>query len=130
MPGVEVIGHGAATAGRAFANLSEISNENLFGKMLRGPLRLIPRTAVVRILQGPLRGKKWIVGSSNHRFWLGCAVAIEKPRPEILPATHGACVHQECLRLLEKRKYVVQSIDRRPVESTDEILAWPREAKA
>jgi FkbM family methyltransferase len=25
----------------------------------------------VRILQGPLRGKKWIVGSSNHGCWLG-----------------------------------------------------------
>lgn len=26
---------------------------------------------VVRILQGPLRGRKWIAGSSNHGCWLG-----------------------------------------------------------
>jgi len=25
----------------------------------------------VPILQGPLRGKKWIVGSQRHAFWLG-----------------------------------------------------------
>ena len=25
----------------------------------------------VRILQGKLRGKKWIVGSGNHAYWLG-----------------------------------------------------------
>jgi len=34
-------------------------------------LKLIPATAVAPILQGPLRGKKWIVGSSVHGCWLG-----------------------------------------------------------
>lgn len=53
------------------ANLSAISNESLVGKVLRAPLRMIPRTAVVPILQGALRGKKWVVGSSNHGCWLG-----------------------------------------------------------
>ena len=38
-------------------NLSAISNEVLVGELLRLPLQLIPRTAVVRILQGTLRGK-------------------------------------------------------------------------
>ena len=61
------------------ANLSRISNETCFGKVLRAPLRLIPRTAVVPILQGPLRGKKWIVGSSNHGCWLG-SYEYEKQR--------------------------------------------------
>jgi FkbM family methyltransferase len=52
-------------------NLSAISNNTLFGKLLRAPLRLIPPSAVVPILQGPLRGKRWIVGSGNHGCWLG-----------------------------------------------------------
>lgn len=53
------------------ANLSGISNESLIGKLLRAPLRLIPPTTVVPILQGALRGKKWIVGSGSHGCWLG-----------------------------------------------------------
>lgn len=38
---------------------------------MRAPLRLIPREMPVRILQGRLRGKRWIVGSFNHGCWLG-----------------------------------------------------------
>lgn len=53
-------------------NLSKIStNREFLGKLLRLPLRLIPKTAVFRILQGQLRGKKWIVGSGEHGYWLG-----------------------------------------------------------
>jgi len=52
-------------------NLSRISDQTFLGKVLRAPLRLIPRTAVFPILQGPLRGKKWIIASSNHGCWLG-----------------------------------------------------------
>jgi FkbM family methyltransferase len=52
-------------------NWTSISNASLFGKVLRLPLRLIPRWAVLPILQGPLRGKKWIAGSGNHGYWLG-----------------------------------------------------------
>jgi FkbM family methyltransferase len=37
----------------------------------------VPPTAQVRIVQGPLRGKKWIAGSSNHGCWLG-SCAYEK----------------------------------------------------
>jgi FkbM family methyltransferase len=32
---------------------------------------MIPRGAIIPIVQGPLRGKKWIVGSSSHGCWLG-----------------------------------------------------------
>jgi FkbM family methyltransferase len=53
------------------ANLSGISKETLIGKLLRAPLRLIPPSTVVPILQGALRGKKWIVGSATHGCWLG-----------------------------------------------------------
>jgi FkbM family methyltransferase len=52
-------------------NLSGISNRTLFGRLIRSPLRLIPRSAIVPILQGPLRGKKWIAGSSTHGCWIG-----------------------------------------------------------
>ena len=41
------------------------------GKALRAPLRLIPATAILPILQGPGRGLRWIVGSYNHSCWLG-----------------------------------------------------------
>lgn len=32
---------------------------------------MLPGNMAVPILQGPLRGKKWIVGSQRHAFWLG-----------------------------------------------------------
>jgi FkbM family methyltransferase len=34
-------------------------------------LRIVPRTAVVRVLSGPLRGRKWIAGASTNSCWLG-----------------------------------------------------------
>lgn len=52
-------------------NLSGIPRDSLIGKLLRAPLRLIPRRAVVPILQGPLRGMRWTVGSATHGCWLG-----------------------------------------------------------
>ncbi len=39
--------------------------------MLRQPLRLIPPNICLPILQGRLRGKRWITGSSLHGCWLG-----------------------------------------------------------
>jgi FkbM family methyltransferase len=52
-------------------NFSSISNANILGKLLRFPLILIPRKMIMPILQGKLRGKQWIVGSSQHGCWLG-----------------------------------------------------------
>ena len=52
-------------------NFSGISDKSLTGKLLRTPLRLIPSEAALPILQGRLRGRRWIVGSSNHGCWLG-----------------------------------------------------------
>jgi FkbM family methyltransferase len=48
-----------------------LSGQTLLGKILRLPLFLIPSEAEVRILRGPLRGKKWIVGAANHACWAG-----------------------------------------------------------
>jgi len=52
-------------------NFSGISSRGLVGRLLRLPLKLIPGGAVVPILQGPLKGKRWIAGSSTHGCWLG-----------------------------------------------------------
>lgn len=52
-------------------NISRIPQESFLGKALRLPLKLIPRNMRVVIFQGALRGKKWIIGSSNHGCWLG-----------------------------------------------------------
>lgn len=37
----------------------------------RLPLTLIPPTATMPILRGPLRGWRWVVGAGNHAYWLG-----------------------------------------------------------
>ncbi len=50
---------------------SRLPSDTPLGKFARLPLSLVPRGAVVRILGGPLRGKRWIVGSALHCCWLG-----------------------------------------------------------
>ena len=52
-------------------DLTRISTDSLAGRILRLPLRLIPAGWRMPILQGKMRGKKWIVGSSIHACWLG-----------------------------------------------------------
>ena len=52
-------------------NFSKINYQSFLGKILRLPLRLIPKRMVLPILQGRLRGKKWVVGAGEHGYWLG-----------------------------------------------------------
>ncbi len=52
-------------------NFSASSSKTLIRKTLRLPLRFIPSSTVVPILQGKLRGKKWVIGSSINACWLG-----------------------------------------------------------
>jgi FkbM family methyltransferase len=52
-------------------NFSGISRSGVVGKALRWPLRFIPPGMIVPIIQGPLRGYRWIVGAANHGCWLG-----------------------------------------------------------
>jgi FkbM family methyltransferase len=52
-------------------NWSGISDRSLVGKVLRFPLKLLPVQLKMPIMQGRLKGKRWIVGSSNHGCWLG-----------------------------------------------------------
>ena len=41
------------------------------GKLLRLPLALLPRNAVMPVLRGPNRGLRWIARSTPHGAWLG-----------------------------------------------------------
>ena len=52
-------------------NFSAVRPESLTGKIVRLPFRALPRDMVVPVLQGPLRGMKWIVGAHLHGCWLG-----------------------------------------------------------
>ncbi len=52
-------------------NLSAIKRSSVAGRLLRLPLSLIPARTVVPILQGPLAGRRWVVGSGVHGYWLG-----------------------------------------------------------
>ena len=52
-------------------DFSAVGPDTFAGKVVRFPFRLLPRGMTVPILQGPLRGKKWILGSQRHAFWLG-----------------------------------------------------------
>lgn len=52
-------------------NWSNISSDTFWGKLLRLPLRFIPKSTVVTVFSGLNRGMKWIVGSSTHGCWLG-----------------------------------------------------------
>jgi len=42
-----------------------------FGRAVRLPLKFIPPETALPILRGPLRGTRWISGSSVHGCWLG-----------------------------------------------------------
>lgn len=67
--------------------ISVIPETTVWGKISRYPLRLLPKNLVVPVLRGPARGKKWVIGSQRHAFWLGsyephmqnCIAAEVKP---------------------------------------------------
>lgn len=52
-------------------DFSAVKRNSWWGRCLRFPLKLLPAGLAVPVLQGPLRGKRWIVGASNHGCWLG-----------------------------------------------------------
>lgn len=74
-------------------DLSKISsNQKPLGKLLRLPLHLIPKRAVFHILQGRLKGRKWIVGSGEHGYWLGW-YEIDKRKAFETEIPEGAVVY-------------------------------------
>ena len=52
-------------------DFSAVRPSTLAGKIVRYPFRILPQGFAMPILQGPLRGKKWIVGAHLHGCWLG-----------------------------------------------------------
>jgi FkbM family methyltransferase len=52
-------------------NWSSISKKSNLGKLLRLPLQFVPKNIAVPVVQGPLKGMKWITGSSTNGCWLG-----------------------------------------------------------
>ena len=52
-------------------NFSAVPPLSLPGRLVRYPLKLIPSDLALPVLQGPLRGQRWIVGSHLHGCWLG-----------------------------------------------------------
>ena len=73
-------------------NFSGISSMSLLGKALRIPLKLLPANARVTILQGPLRGKRWISGSSVNGCWLG-SYELEKQKAFSAAVKRGFIVY-------------------------------------
>jgi len=60
-------------------NFSATPRHTFLGRLLRLPLRCVPASWPVPIVQGPLRGKRWIVGSGDHGYWLG-SYELDKQR--------------------------------------------------
>lgn len=56
---------------------SDISRSSLIGHLLRYPLSFVPKGLILPIMQGPLRGMRWVVGSQTQGMWLG-SYEIEK----------------------------------------------------
>lgn len=53
-------------------DFSNLSSNSVFGRFLRRLLICVPKGLCVPILQGRLKGRKWIVGAGdNNGFWLG-----------------------------------------------------------
>src|SRR3984957_348930 len=59
----------AATAWRRRVRLPP--STTTVGRLLRLPLRVVPRERPVRILGGPLRGWRWVPAAASHGCWLG-----------------------------------------------------------
>lgn len=60
-------------------NFSGIGFNTRSGRLLRFFLKLIPSDTQMPVLQGSLRGARWIVGSATHGCWLG-SYEFEKSR--------------------------------------------------
>lgn len=56
----------------------------------------------------------------------GATRVLAEQRPVIMLATHGAEVHEPCIRLLESQRYTVKALDGSSVSSSDELLATPK----
>lgn len=69
-----------------------ISSKTLLGRILRLPFSLIPQETEVRILRGPLRGKKWVKGAGPNAYWVG-TYEVARVRAFAGAVNHGAVVY-------------------------------------
>ena len=123
------------------------TNRSLWGKLLRLPLKLIPRNATVRILGGPIKGLKWVVGSFNHGCWIGTYEAQKVQTYvtylgklpahsviydcgshvgyySLISATHNSTFRVHCFEPLEKNIAYLQEHIRLNTISNIEVHPW------
>jgi FkbM family methyltransferase len=58
-------------ASPVIGRFTSMPNTSPIKRLLRAPLHFIPPGLAVVVMSGPLQGKRWIVGSSINRCWLG-----------------------------------------------------------
>jgi len=64
-----------------------------------------------------------IEGGEVHAL-AGAQRVLKAFHPAVFLATHGADIHQTCCSLLRDMGYVLEAIDGRRLDETDELLAW------
>jgi len=52
-------------------NIPKLFGQGFVSSALRSALKVIPNTYVLNIMQGPLKGSKWIKGAGVNGYWLG-----------------------------------------------------------
>lgn len=70
----------AERAAAVSVDFSSVPRTSLIGRLLRRMLRVLPAGQIVRVLQGPLRGARWIIGAATHGCWLGSYEADKQAR--------------------------------------------------
>lgn len=55
----------------SFSRTQLMTDKTILGKVIRLPLKVLPETCILPILQTKMKGMKWIVGSGVHGYWLG-----------------------------------------------------------
>jgi len=63
------------------------------------------------------------IEGAEYLALVGAKKILQKYHPLIFLATHGAEVHQNCLRLLESYGYTLRSINEKNLQETDELIA-------
>ncbi len=66
-------------AGGPATNLHLAPYDTPLGRLIRLPLRLIPRRCVLTIRRGIAKGMKWRVGAGIHSYWLGIYEPAKQP---------------------------------------------------
>lgn len=66
---------------------NRLTSGTLAGRIIRLPLRLVPKGWDVSVVRGPNRGMRWRTGSSVHGCWLGTYEhdKVEKLREHVKP---------------------------------------------